>query len=107
MQPRVVRLAAGLVVLLCAFTAPVSAAARETIEAQIDALRQLVERQQTQLEAQQHQLETQRAELDVLKSQATVPAPPPAVPSDSQRIEDWNTRQHNRNWRCRKHRSCA
>jgi len=39
MQPAVVRLAAGLVALLCAFTAPVSAAARETVEARIDALR--------------------------------------------------------------------
>ena len=36
MQPGVVRLAPGLVVLFCAFTAPVSAAARESIEAQID-----------------------------------------------------------------------
>ena len=88
MQPRVVRLAAGLAVLLGASTAPVSAAARETVEAQIDALRQLVERQQAQLEAQQHQLEAQRAELDALKSQATVPAAPPAVPSHSQRIEE-------------------
>lgn len=88
MQPCLVRLAAGLVILLCAFTAPVSAAVRETVEAQIDALRQLVERQQAQLDAQQHQLETQRAELDALKGQATVPAAPPAVPSDSQRIEE-------------------
>jgi len=88
MQPAVVRLAAGLVAPLSAFTAPVSAAARETVEARIDALRQLVERQQAQLDAQQHQLETQRAELDALKSQATVPAAPPAVPSDSQRIEE-------------------
>ena len=52
------------------FTPAVGGAAPSsgTIEAQIQALRQLIERQQTQLDEQQRQLSSQRAELDQLRT---------------------------------------
>lgn len=55
-----------------------AASSSATIEEQIQALRQLVERQQTQLDEQQRQLSSQRAELDQLRTAyAEVPVVPP------------------------------
>jgi len=92
MQPRVIGRAAVLAVLLGSIAAPAIAASNDSIEAQVQALRQIVERQQAQLDAQKQQLATQRAELDALRGQASVPVPAPAPPavapdSEQQRIE--------------------
>lgn len=86
MKSRMVRGAAGLAVVLGIATAPLAAAMADSVEAQIEALRQLVERQQAQLEAQQQQLAAQRAELDALKGSAGAPAAEAAA-TDRQRIE--------------------
>ncbi len=71
MQPRVIGRAAGLAVLIGSVAAPVVAASNDSVEAQIQALRQIVEHQQTQLDAQKQQLETQRAEIDALRGRTS------------------------------------
>ena len=69
------------------FFAPAVAIANEdTVSAQIEALRQIVERQQAQLDIQQSQLEAQRAELDALKVGAT--GSTPAADTDHKRLEE-------------------
>ena len=75
MHARMFGNAAALVAILGAVAAPAFAAAGGSVEAQIDALRQLVEHQQAQLDAQQRQLVTQRQELDALKRHASEPVP--------------------------------
>jgi len=76
--------------LLVAIAAPPARAAATGVETQLEALRQIVERQQAQIDAQQRQLEAQRAEIDALKGQSggvsAAAAPAPAPPNE-QRIE--------------------
>jgi phosphate-selective porin OprO and OprP len=55
---------------------PALAASQPTVEQQIEALREIVERQQGQLDLQQQQLETQRAEIAALRAtQGEAPSP--------------------------------
>ncbi len=68
------------------FAPAVAIANEETVSAQIEALRQIVERQQAQLDIQQSQLEAQRAELDALKVGAT--GSTPAADTDHKRLEE-------------------
>ena len=68
------------------FAPAVAIANEETVSAQIEALRQVVERQQAQLDIQQRQLEAQRAELDALKVGAT--GSTPAADTDHKRLEE-------------------
>jgi phosphate-selective porin OprO and OprP len=57
-------------------TGPALAASQPTVEQQIEALREIVERQQGQLDLQQQQLETQRAEIAALRAtQGEAPSP--------------------------------
>jgi hypothetical protein len=70
----------SVIAALSAASAPGLAASNaSTVEEQIQALRQLVERQQAQLDEQQRQLAAQRVELDQLRTtRSEVTAPPPA-----------------------------
>jgi phosphate-selective porin OprO and OprP len=63
--------------VLAGFAAgPALAASQPTVEQQIEALREIVERQQGQLDLQQQQLETQRAEIAALRAtQGEAPSP--------------------------------
>src|SRR5262245_29769761 len=73
-------LKAAVIAVLSAAATPGFAASTTTptVEEQVQALRQLVERQQAQLDEQQQQLAAQRAELDQLRTtRSEVTAPPP------------------------------
>jgi phosphate-selective porin OprO/OprP len=75
------KLISAMIAAIATSSATVAAAASSsaTIEEQIQALRQLVERQQTQLDEQQRQLSSQRVELDQLRAAyAEVPATSPS-----------------------------
>ena len=91
MQARVIGRAAGLAVLLGSIAAPAIATPNDSVEAQVQALRQIVERQQAQLDAQKQQLATQREEIDALRGRTSEPAPAPptaVVDADRRRIDD-------------------
>lgn len=77
-----------LAILVALAAAPAYAASLQTVEEQIEALRQLVERQQVQLDEQGRRLSEQAAELDRLRA-GTAPAAPAAeaIPMGPERLE--------------------